>query len=88
MVKPYKEIDFGNNKVRHFENFDPKDLYWHKDEFDREIFLVEGEVQIQLDNELPVKLRKFKRFYIPKETYHRVIATGSFTILIKEKPYV
>lgn len=59
------------------------ELVWHRDKYDREITILEGENwQLQLDNELPVTLERGKLYKIPKMKYHRVIK-GSGHLKIK-----
>lgn len=61
--------------------------YWHKDEFDRVITIIEGDNWfLQKDNELPIPILPNQIFYIPKETYHRLI-TGTSPIIIKIEEY-
>lgn len=81
--KPYKIIEQSNKyQIREFNNFNPIDLYWHRDKEDRCIELIEGVIKLQLDNELPITLIKGKEYFIPKETFHRVIAKDNFKIKI------
>ena len=74
--KPYKDIEVGSNYViREFdENIDPIELMWHRDREDRIVEVIEGNNwMVQLDNELPKKLVKENKVFIPKGVYHRII---------------
>lgn len=84
MKKPYKETKLKKNKViREFSSkTSSSELEWHLDKEDRIIEVLEnkGGWKIQLDNELPVLLED--TFFIPKETYHRVIKGDNQSNLI------
>ena len=73
--------------VRTFSsNLDESELKWHFDEEDR-IIVCEHETnwQIQMDNELPQKIQKNKKYYIPEGEYHRVIkGTGDLIVKVKK----
>ena len=59
------------------------ELVWHQDREDRWIKVVEGgEWQLQLDNELPTRLEEGKKYFIPKEVYHR-IHKGKGNLVVK-----
>ena len=81
----YKQIKIGNYILRYFPNKDKRKLFWHRDEKNREIRVLFGSVKLQLDNELPSFLKKFYKYNISKNVYHRVISDNPFLILIKEK---
>ena len=81
--KPYTVVHKGDKyEIRHFRDFDPKELFWHRDKEDRGIVLLAGEVMFQRDNELPFNIPKNKLIVIPKMSYHRVIAEKPFTIKV------
>ena len=82
--KPYTIIEeSANYQVRRFVDFNPKDLFWHRDKEDRTVILIEGEsVAIQLDNKLPIHLDVGDEYFIPKMAYHRVVASSPFTMMI------
>jgi hypothetical protein len=83
LVVPYKIIEEGSNyQVRLFNEYDPKDLYWHRDNENRYIELIDGECKLQIDNRLPISLKRFNKYYIGKGEYHRVIAKNKFTLKI------
>jgi quercetin dioxygenase-like cupin family protein len=83
-MKPYKEVIKGKSRIREFKiNTPNKELVWHRDEKDRYVTILEGEGwQFQLDNELPLELKKKDVIFIPKHKYHRVIK-GETDLLIK-----
>ena len=83
-MKPYKELRLGRYILRYFPNKNNRELFWHRDKKDREIRVIFGFVKLQLDDELPFHLLNFKKYQIPKEVYHRVIAKKSFIVLLKE----
>ncbi len=80
LEKPYKHIKIGSWVLRYFSNKNPKNLFWHRDLETRKIWKIFGDVQIQIDNQLPQDL---KRIMIEKMVYHRVISKKPFLILIK-----
>ena len=83
MVKPYTILEeTKTHQIRLFENFNPTDLYWHRDMEDRIVELLEGSIYIQLDNSMPTLLQVSDRILIRKNTYHRVIANNNFKVKI------
>lgn len=78
--KPYSQ----QGDIRTFsEDVDELELIWHRDKYNREITILEGEGwQLQLDNRLPEPLVKGKIYTIPAMEYHRVIK-GSGDLVIK-----
>ena len=85
MEKPYTDnILTDIEKIRTFtEDVDLGELMWHRDREDRLVEVLEGENwQVQLDNELPVELKKGSKIYIPEGVYHRVIK-GSGDLKVK-----
>ena len=85
--KPYSEKRNGNIIKRTFsQNVDENELLWHRDKEDRYIeVLNESDWSFQMDNEIPVKLTKGFKIFIPKEAFHRVIkGKTDLDILIKE----
>lgn len=73
---------------RKFMSFlDENELTWHKDKEDREVNLLEGSGwYIQIDNNLPVTIKKDYVYKIPKETWHRIINKNktNITLLVKK----
>ena len=88
MVTPYSEIVQGKIRKRTFDSStDEEELVWHRDKQNRIVKVVEGNGwKFQMDNELPKELKTGDVLYIPKETYHRVIAgSGNLIVEIEEK---
>lgn len=74
-MKPYSEIKNGNIIRRTFsDNVSEGELVWHRDHGDRVVLpLNENDWMVQFDNELPRKLVVGEEYFIPKNTFHRVI---------------
>lgn len=72
---PFKEKSEQNFRIRTFsKKVNESELKWHTDEEDRIVIpLNETDWKLQMDNELPVKLIKGKKYFIPEGMYHRVI---------------
>ncbi len=88
MVKelPFNEQLKDGFHVRTFSsNLTEIDLKWHFDEEDR-IVVCEHETDwlFQMDDELPVKIKKNTPIYIPEGVYHRIIK-GSNDLVVKVK---
>jgi len=87
-MKPYSEIKIKNNVRRIFSSdVQSTELTWHRDREDRIVIPVnENDWYLQMDNELPMKLNLNEEYFIPKNTYHRVIKgkTGLIVDIIKE----
>lgn len=81
---PYQQVIQDNTKIRKFTlEVDSEELVWHRDEKDRYVTILEGkDWEFQLDNELPLELKKGDRIFIPKQTYHRIIK-GTTDLLIQ-----
>ncbi len=73
--KPYIEERNDNIIRRTFsESVDEHELTWHRDREDRIVIPInENDWLIQFDNELPRKLNVDEEFFIPKNSFHRVI---------------
>jgi hypothetical protein len=84
----YSQKNISSNKFeRVFSSDVPEtELKWHRDKENRLVeVLKDTDWYFQMDNELPIPLKKGVKFEIPKETYHRVIkGTGDLKILIEE----
>lgn len=82
--RPYREEIYGNVSIRKFyKDTNPDDLVWHRDREDRTLYtLNKTDWLIQVDNQLPLPLRKGSSIFIPKGMYHRVIK-GSTDLIIK-----
>lgn len=68
------------------ENVDTDELVWHRDRLDRHVHIEKNNGWLlQMDNELPKLMQEGRTYFIPKETYHRVIkGTGDLVIKIEE----
>jgi len=80
---PFEEETIGKNIfIRKFENVKEEELVWHRDKEDRTVEPIEtSEWMLQFENKLPEILEKGKKYFIPKNTYHRVIK-GNGTLVI------
>ena len=86
-MRPYQEITQNNTKIRKFTlEIDSEELLWHRDEKDRHVTILEGtNWEFQLDNELPLELKKGDCIFIPNQEYHRIIkGTTDLVIQIQE----
>ena len=84
---PYQQVTQDNIKTRKFTlDVDSEELVWHRDEKDRHVTILEGEGWgFQLDNELPLELKKGDCIFIPNQAYHRIIkGTTDLVIQIQE----
>lgn len=76
MVKPYNDNYINSNtRIREFsQNTDKEEFVWHMDKYDRKITIINGNNwKLQYDDEMPILLEINKTYYIPKNTYHRII---------------
>ena len=82
--RPYSEKIDGNVSIRKFyKNTNPEELVWHRDKEDRTIqVLNNSDWCVQVDNELPLPLRKGFSIFIPKGVYHRVLK-GQTDLVVK-----
>lgn len=84
----YSQKNISPNKFRRVfsESVDNGELKWHKDHFDRIVFVESGKGwKLQMDEELPQDLQEGRKYFIPKETFHRVIkGSGDLKIVIIE----
>lgn len=83
VVTPYTETIEGSKRIRTFSNtVDSDELVWHRDRQNRTVTVLEGaDWKFQMDNQLPQKLNPGDVVYIPKETYHRIIAGNSDLVI-------
>lgn len=81
---PFDETIVGESKVRVFDkNVLTEELVWHRDREDRLVEIIEGNGwELQLDNELPIKMNNGDSFIIPEGVYHRV-KRGNDKLVIK-----
>jgi hypothetical protein len=75
MSLPFHEHTIDNKIVRTFPvDVDELELVWHQDNKDRLVEILEsGGWSYQQENELPSKLEKGQRIFIPKLVWHRVL---------------
>lgn len=88
MVKelPFIEQLKDGFHIRTFSsNLSEMELKWHFDEQDR-IVVCEHETDwlFQIDNELPINIKKNTPIFIPEGVYHRIIK-GSGDLVVKVK---
>jgi hypothetical protein len=71
---PFQQENKDGYLLREFrQSVGSEELIWHRDKNDRVVFVVESHNwMLQLDNELPIRLEEGKKYFIPKEVYHRV----------------
>lgn len=84
---PFNQISLSENDfIRSFDSKDAEDFVWHRDREDREIRIISGKNwKIQFENELPKTLSKDETYYIPKNSWHRIVSgEGKLNILVKE----
>lgn len=82
---PFDETEISENvKVRTFNDTTNSDEFkWHRDREDRTVEVLESKNwYLQMDNEIPKKLIKGKKYYIPEGEYHRVIK-GDGNLVVK-----
>ena len=84
----YTQEYISHNKFKRVFSSDvpEEELVWHRDRDNRIVEVIEdSDWYFQMDNELPIPLKKGVKLEIPKETFHRVIkGTGNLKILIEE----
>ena len=88
MKYPFKQKKNNGLLIREFsKDVDSGDLVWHRDRKDRPVTVLEGAGWcLQMDNRLPKPLVPGKTYYIPMNTYHRVIkGETNLVVEIKEK---
>ena len=81
--KPYTEICHSDHIIREFSpNTQQYELSWHQDQFDRIVLVLSGNSwKLQMDNEIPQNLVPGEKYYIPKNTYHRLIKGPNILII-------
>lgn len=82
---PFKEKIKDGYHIRTFkEDVEDSELVWHRDKEDRIVESVgKTNWMIQMDNEVPKIIEG--EFFIPKNTYHRVIkGDGDLTVKVKK----
>lgn len=79
-----KEIN-DNVKIRTFKSdVDSGELMWHRDRENRVVEVIEGNGwKLQLDEKLPIEMKKGEEYLIPEGVYHRTIkGEGDLTIKV------
>lgn len=88
--EPYTEEKNENIIRRTFsESVNESELIWHRDKSDRIVIVLnESDWYLQFDNELPKKLNLDEEYFIPKNTFHRVIkGNGNLMVEIIETEF-
>ena len=84
----YSQENITDNKFKRVfsQDVSEKELVWHRDKENRLVEVLEDtDWYFQMDNKLPIPLKKGVKLDIPKETFHRVIkGTTDLVILIEE----
>jgi len=82
---PFSEERHGDVRVRTFSGeVDPEELAWHRDAEDRFVRVVEAsQWYFQSDDALPKEMRPGDVYFIPKETWHRVIRRGNERLVVE-----
>ena len=84
--RPYTEFKKDSYIIREFsDKTSTFELVWHRDREDRVVEVIESNNwKFQFDNDFP-QLMEGKTFFIPKNTFHRVIkGTGTLKVKIYE----
>ena len=84
VVSPYQDIQQEVNRfTRLFESTVQTDeLVWHRDAKPRNIRVIEGKNwKLQFDDDLPFLLNENQEYFIPANTYHRVMKGDSNLLL-------
>jgi hypothetical protein len=82
---PFNEHIENGDHIRTFsERVKDSELVWHRDKEDRIVKSVgKTDWMLQMDNEIPRVIEG--EFFIPKNTYHRVIkGNGDLTVKVKK----
>lgn len=74
-MTPYNQVETQECIYRVFsEDVKPEELVWHRDRRDRLVKVISGKNwKLQMENELPFDLEEDESYFIPKETYHRIL---------------
>jgi hypothetical protein len=89
MVKnlPFKEEQQEDYYIRTFSSvLNETELKWHFDEEDRVVICEhDTDWMFQMDDELPIQIKKNTPIFIHEGTYHRIIkGTGDLTVKVKK----
>jgi hypothetical protein len=80
----YSDSNINNRQFQRVFKHDISndELVWHRDKNDRIISVVEGSGwKFQIDNHLPFNLIVGERYFIAKETFHRILKGNTDLIL-------
>ncbi len=84
----YTQENISNNKFKRVFSSDvsEKELVWHRDKENRIVEVInDSDWEFQMDNQLPMPLKKGVKLIIPKEIYHRVLkGSTDLEIIIEE----
>ena len=87
VANPYLDKTIGEYFQRTFKSdVDDGELVWHRDHEDGDVQVVEGDGwELQIDNQIPITLVTGKEYFIPKNTFHRILkGYGNLVVDIKE----
>ena len=89
MDYPFKEEKQNDFYIRTFSSdLSEMELKWHFDEQDRTVICEhDTDWMFQMDNELPIIIKKNTPIFIPEGTYHRIIK-GSGDLVVKVKKHL
>lgn len=74
MIYQQENIGLNTFKRTFNESVESSELKWHKDQYDRTVLVQKSNGwKLQMDEKLPINLKEGKKYFIPKETFHRVI---------------
>lgn len=87
MNLPFKEKQKDEFFIRTFSSdLSEMELKWHFDEQDRTVICEhDTDWMFQMDDELPIIIKKNTPIFIPEGTYHRIIkGTGDLIVRVKK----
>ena len=89
MDYPFKEEKQNDFHIRTFSSdLSEMELKWHFDEQDRTVICEhDTDWMFQMDNELPIIIKKNTPIFIPEGTYHRIIK-GKGDLIVKVKKHL
>lgn len=89
MDYPFKEKQQDGFHIRTFSSeLSEMELKWHFDEQDRTVICEhDTDWMFQIDNELPIPIKKNTPIFIPEGTYHRIIK-GKDDLIVKVKKHL
>lgn len=86
MKRPFFQRKSNGKIIREFSEYvDTSELVWHRDRLDRCVTVRSGKGWLlQLENELPRELIEGNDYFVPRNTYHRIIK-GSLKLVVEIK---